>query len=74
MKDLAKRLGGLHQKIVDSVPALQSGKCHCTNCGNEIAVDAAECLRKGWPKCCGATMYLGTARIEAEEMLNGEGK
>ncbi len=33
--------------------------CTCSKCGATQEVDAAECLRTGWPKCCGVTMYLG---------------
>lgn len=30
----------------------------CRTCGSGCSVDFAECLRGGWPKCCGATMEL----------------
>ena len=30
----------------------------CRQCGASQTVDPAECLRHGWPKCCGATMSL----------------
>lgn len=33
--------------------------CTCRKCGRVQPVDPAECLRRGWPKCCGETMYLG---------------
>jgi hypothetical protein len=32
--------------------------CKCTECGRVKHVDPAECLRSGWPKCCGYTMTL----------------
>ena len=33
-------------------------RCQCTKCRRVVEVDPAECLRKGWPKCCGTTMRL----------------
>jgi hypothetical protein len=33
-------------------------RCKCTNCQRVVEVDPAECLRRGWPKCCGYTMTL----------------
>lgn len=53
-----KRLSGLHQRIVDDVPALKRGLVWCRTCAREQRVDAADCLRHGWPKCCGHTMTI----------------
>jgi hypothetical protein len=33
-------------------------RCRCGTCGYVQEVDPAECLRGGWPKCCGYTMTL----------------
>lgn len=33
--------------------------CTCRKCGRRQSVDPAQCLRQGWPKCCGETMRLG---------------
>ncbi|HWN95030.1 MAG TPA: hypothetical protein VNT99_08355 [Methylomirabilota bacterium] len=33
--------------------------CTCETCGARKDVDPVECLRTGWPKCCGETMTLG---------------
>lgn len=30
----------------------------CAKCKREQTVSFGHCLRKGWPKCCGATMGL----------------
>lgn len=48
---------------VFAVPAeahtkLKRGKVWCVVCGRTQDVDSAECLRNGWPKCCGQTMTL----------------
>lgn len=48
----------LHQNIVDDVPALKRGQVWCRKCGASLKVDSAECLRSGWPKCCGYTMTI----------------
>lgn len=60
--DLARRFLGaasnLHEKIVDDVPQLKRGLVWCRTCRREQRVDSAECLRSGWPKCCGYTMIV----------------
>lgn len=41
----------------------------CEKCGSQIAVDPANCLRSGWPQCCGYTMTLIPKRArDAKEM------
>jgi len=44
--------------VVESVPQLKRGKVWCRTCRREQAVDAADALRRGWPKCCGYTMTI----------------
>ena len=39
-------------------PKLTRGRVWCTTCGNTKKVDSTECLRSGWPKCCGYTMSI----------------
>ena len=46
----------LYEEIARSHPSLLNGKVWCARCGRPRQVDAAKCLRDGWPKCCGATM------------------
>ena len=55
---------GIHDKIVEDVPALKRGKVWCRTCGAERDVDASHCLRNGWPKCCGHTMSIDPPTIE----------
>lgn len=52
---------GLHDTIAQSHSALIQGRVRCETCGSEARVDSAECLRSGWPKCCGYTMTLQPA-------------
>ena len=56
ISDIVKRVTGLHAKIVEDVPQLKRGLVWCRHCGREQKVDSADCLRHGWPKCCGYTM------------------
>lgn len=53
-----KNLIGIHQKIVDDVPALKKGVVYCHVCMREQKVNPAHCLAHGWPKCCQTTMSL----------------
>jgi hypothetical protein len=48
----------LYETIKNSHPSLLNGGMICGRCQKTRVVDAAECLRSGWPKCCGATMSL----------------
>lgn len=51
----------LYDEIAASHPSLLRGRVYCPRCMKTRRVDAAECLRVGWPKCsCGA----GTMSIE----------
>lgn len=48
----------LYDEIARSHPSLMSGKVWCGRCGRARDVDAAKCLRDGWPRCCGTTVSL----------------
>lgn len=51
-----------HQKLYDTIaashPSLLAGIVWCGRCSRSRTVDAARCLREGWPKCCESTMGL----------------
>lgn len=51
-----------HQSLYDTIaashPSLLAGLVWCGRCGKSRSVDAARCLREGWPKCCESTMGL----------------
>lgn len=52
------RRQALYDEILRSHPSLMRGRVWCGRCGQTRQVDAARCLREGWPKCCGATMSI----------------
>lgn len=56
----------LHEKIADDIPAVKRGQVWCKECGKTLKVDGAECLRKGWPKCCGYTMTIDSPNEEGK--------
>jgi hypothetical protein len=43
-----------------SAPARNHGNClvECSSCHHKKLVVFGECLKTGWPKCCGFTMRL----------------
>lgn len=51
-----------HQSLYDTIaashPSLIAGIVWCGRCQQSRKVDAAKCLREGWPKCCGATVSI----------------
>jgi hypothetical protein len=57
----------LYKDLANSHPKLQQGFVHCKSCGRVEKVDSAECLRSGWPECCGYTMTLGLAGDSPKE-------
>jgi hypothetical protein len=56
----AKALARLNRctDVVDTVPQLARGRVWCHECGHTEPVNSRECLRSGWPKCCGYTMSI----------------
>lgn len=48
----------LYDMIAQSHPSLLAGVVWCGRCGQSRKVDAAQCLRSGWPKCCEGSMGL----------------
>jgi hypothetical protein len=59
--DLFTRHQALYDTIARSHPSLIDGKVICSRCSRTRIVDAAKCLRDGWPKCCQGTMGLAPA-------------
>lgn len=51
-----------HQSLYDTIaashPSLLNGIVWCSRCRRSRIVDAAKCLRDGWPKCCGVTVSI----------------
>jgi hypothetical protein len=48
----------IHDAIARDVPEIARGKVWCTQCRRVKLVNGAECLRTGWPVCCGQTMTI----------------
>ncbi len=48
----------LHQTLGNCHPKLSRGQVWCRSCGATLKVDSTECLRAGWPLCCGQTMTI----------------
>lgn len=62
----------LTDKIAREIPQISRGMVWCTDCGRSQRVDGGECLRNGWPKCCGYTMTIDSPSERAA--LSGEPK
>ena len=46
------------ESIVESVPQLKRGQVWCRICGFTMSIDAGQCMKTGWPKCCNQTMTI----------------
>jgi hypothetical protein len=44
--------------LSNTEPKLKRNRVWCTICGRMQVVDSRECMRHGWPKCCGYTMTI----------------
>jgi len=62
IKKLLRNVSQLPEKIVSDTPKLKRGIVWCTTCGKKSIVDSAQCLRTGWPKCCGYTMTIDSPK------------
>lgn len=61
LEDFAKapaRHQSLYDTIAASHPSLLAGVVWCSRCSKSRTVDAAKCLRDGWPRCCGVTVSI----------------
>jgi len=47
-----------YRRAGESHPKLSRGRVWCPTCGRTYIVNAGECLRLGWPECCGETMTI----------------
>jgi hypothetical protein len=61
------------ERVARSHPKLTRGLVACRTCGREQRVDSAECLHKGWPKCCTYTMTLDVEDVRAA-LAGGKGE
>lgn len=48
----------LYNSIGRCHPSLVRGIVWCRQRGKSKRVDSSDCLRNGWPKCCGYTMTI----------------
>lgn len=55
----------VYDDIAAASPTIARGQVWCTVCERMQRVDGAQCLRSGWPKCCGYTMTLDSPRERA---------
>lgn len=51
-----KRIQNVHNNLADAIG--NPRKVWCRQCGRVEGVDATNCLRHGWPKCCGYTQTI----------------
>lgn len=48
----------MYSQMAKANPKLRRAMVWCVTCNHRAKVNVAECLAKGWPKCCGYTMTL----------------
>lgn len=60
----------MYDAMAKSHPKLARGQVWCRSCGRSALVAAADCLRRGWPECCGETMSLDSP--EERKQLKAE--
>jgi hypothetical protein len=55
---------------IAGIRQIARGMVWCTTCGNKQKVNGKDCLRHGWPKCCGYTMTIDSPNERAALALN----
>ncbi len=60
-----------YRGLVEAVPQLYRSKVWCTKCGRAQRVDSENCLRTGWPECCGYTMTIDSPEERAKAQRGG---
>lgn len=69
------KLTDLQDRIISDAmksPQLARGRVWCLECGRTQKVHSADCLRHGWPLCCGYTMSISSP--EEIAFLQSEGE
>lgn len=66
MRAVQESGAGLYGKLADSIG--NPDRVQCVTCGRIEKVDAAECFKRGWPTCHGATMGLKALQGKRERM------
>lgn len=56
--NLPPQWNDMYRRAAASDPKLARGQVWCLSCHSTKLVNSAECLRTGWPTCCGATMSI----------------
>lgn len=51
---------------VAEIPQIKRNKVWCTVCGREQSTEGMNCLRNGWPECCGYTMTIDSPEERAK--------
>ena len=72
LREFVNRAIGLHDKLANCHPSLRRGMVWCRSCGRSEKVNSAECLRSGWPKCCGVTMTIDVPTPSPERGRGGQ--
>lgn len=65
MAKQSEKAMSLHNKLGQCHPKLSRGRVWCHECGKTQAVNSGECLRTGWPECCGQTMSIDSPEEHA---------
>lgn len=65
----------MYDSMAKSHPKMARGQVWCITCGRSALVATADCLRRGWPECCGETMSLDSPeeRRRSDEQVPSKG-
>ena len=55
-----------YDRIARATAKLKRGMVWCKTCGRSQKVNSGECMRYGWPKCCGHTMTIDSLEERKE--------
>jgi hypothetical protein len=59
------RIQKMEQELAE-IPQIKRGRVWCRTCRRTQKVNGMECLRSGWPMCCGHTMTIDSPAEQAK--------
>ena len=48
----------MYDKLANCHPKLRRRIVWCCKCKKSVKISSSDCLKNGWPKCCGQTMTI----------------
>lgn len=65
-------IDGMYKEIA-GIPKIARGLVWCIKCGAMRSVNGGQCMRSGWPLCCGQTMTIDSPQERKLQQATSKG-